>query len=145
MPKVKSNIKDLTKLVDVFSKEYENQLELLQKSYNAEIIQQFNEILKKIAEDYDLNYKDLQSKYVKDLKKNMKKTDKNINLIDSESNSDSYDDSNDIDKDVENLNLLEQITINDEIYYFEKKDGGVIYNKEVISVGEYKNGKHILF
>ena len=63
MPKVKSNIKDLTKLVDVFSKEYENQLELLQKSYNAEIIQQFNEILKKIAEDYDLNYKDLQSKY----------------------------------------------------------------------------------
>jgi len=145
MPKVKSNIRDLTKLVDTFSKEYDTQLGLLQKSYNAEILLQLNEIIKKIAEEYDLNLKELQNKYIKDLKKNIKKSDKNINLIDSESNSDSYEDNNDVHKDVEDLNLLEQIKIDEEIYYFEKKEGGIIYNKEVINVGEYKNGEHILF
>ena len=145
MPKVKNDIKDLTKLVSTFSKEYETRVGSLQKSYNAEILVQLNEIIKKIADDYSLNFKELHDKYIKDLKKNIKKSDKNINLIDSESNSESYDDSNMIDKDADDLNLLEQITINNETYYFEKKEGGIIYNKEVINVGEYKNGEHILF
>lgn len=47
-----------------------------------------------------------------------------------------------VDKKVEEVeeDLLYKIVINDKDYYYEQKEGGIIYNNELKQVGVYKNG-----
>ena len=73
------------------------------------------------------------------------------NLID-ESNSDSDIENENIKKNTttlnnlkSNINILEKINIKDIICYIENKEGGSIYNKEVMKIGEIKDGEYFLY
>ena len=135
--KNKNNIKELSNIVSAFTKNHNALVEKIYKDYNNDIISNLESIIENIANDYDLNVKELQTKYIKDFKKNIKK---NKNLIDTDSSESSNEDIED-----DNTNILEKIKINNIPYYFERKEGGSIFNKEVERVGEFKNGEYLLF
>ena len=136
--KGKSNLKDLNTLVTQFAKSHNTIVDNIYKNYNNDIISNLETIIDIIANDYNLNSKELQAKYVKEVKKNIRK---NKNLIDI----DSTESSNDDEQEDDNSNILEKIDIESNSYYFERKEGGSIFNKEVEKVGEYKNGEYLLF
>ena len=136
--KGKNNLKDLNNLVTQFAKSHNSLVDNIYKNYNNDIISNLEAIIDNIANDYNLNSKELQNKYIKEFKKNIKK---NKNLIDI----DTSESSNDEDNEDNNSNILEKIDINNNSYYFERKEGGNIFNKEVEKVGEYKNGQYLLF
>ena len=136
--KGKNNLKDLNSLVTQFTKSHNALVDNIYKNYNNDIISNLEVIIENIANDYNLNSKDLQNKYVKEIKKNIKK---NKNLIDI----DTSESSNDDEQEEDNSNILEKIDIDNNSYYFERKEGGSIFNKEVEKVGEYKNGQYLLF
>ena len=112
-------------------------IDTLHKTIGNDIKNACDDLLVKISKDYNIDLKELQNKYLKDFKKK-----KNKNLIDSDSNSESNEDNN---HHIENLNLLQKKKINDKVYYIDNKEGGSIYNNEVIKVGEFKNGEYILY
>ena len=71
--KGKNNLKDLNSLVTQFTKSHNALVDNIYKNYNNDIISNLEIIIENIANDYNLNNKDLQNKYVKEFKKNIKK------------------------------------------------------------------------
>ena len=136
--KYTKDLNELSNLVNDFSKNQITCIDALNKSINNDIKNVCEDLLTKISQDYNIDLKELQGKYLKEFKK--KKNNKN--LIDSDSNSVSNEDNS---YNTENLNLLQKKKINNKVYYIDNKEGGSIYNNEVIKVGEFKNGEYILY
>jgi hypothetical protein len=149
--KIQGNIKNLKKFVKSQGKEIDNLLNLLTNNYYSDLIKYQEDLLINICKDHDLPYEDLHNKYIKTFKKNLKK--KNLNLIEnSDSDSENEDDIESIIKNTNNLennkpehNILEKVVINEKTCYIENKEGGSIYDSDVIKIGEVKSGDYILY
>ena len=143
--KVQNSLKALTKTLNAYNKEFEHIVDNMQKSYVTDLVKYQEDVLLKISTDYNLNYDELHDKYLKNFKKNFKKSKKN-QLIDLEDNdSESAEINNTINEMQEVENILEKHTIDGKVCFVENKEGGTIYNNEVIKVGEVKNGQFILY
>jgi len=142
--KVQGNIKALTKALNTYSKDFDQVIESLQKSYITDLVKYQEDLLLTISSDYNLNYDEMHTKYIKNFKKNFKKT-KNSELIEIEENdTESTDIQNNINE-FEDLNVLEKKIIDDKTCFIENKEGGSIYNREVIKIGEVKDGSYVLY
>ena len=137
--KLQSNLKGLNKLRLNYNKEYEQQLENLQKGYFVDLVKYQEDLLLKIATDYELDYNDMHEKYIKNFKKSLKKT-KKMQLIDECSDSESVEIQNNLNEYEDNMNVLEKTKIDGKICFIENKEGGSIYDKDVIKIGEVKEG-----
>jgi len=143
--KVQNSLKALTKSLNAYNKDFEHIVDNMQKAYVTDLVKYQEDVLLKIATEYNLNYDELHDKYLKNFKKNFKKSKKS-QLIDLEENdSESVEISNTINEIEESENILEKHEINGKVCFIENKEGGTIYNHEVIKVGEVKNGKFILY
>lgn len=143
--KVQNSLKALTKSLNAFTKEYEQNLESMQKGYVTDLVKFQEDLLLKIATDYELNYDEMHEKYLKNFKKNFKKS-KKAQLIDIEDNeSESAEIQNSLNEMQETENILEKHTIDGKTCFVENKEGGTIYNSEVIKIGEVNNGEFILY
>ena len=144
--KLQTSLKNLKKIRRQQNKEIDEIINTLTNNYLTDLVKYQEDLLLNICRDYNLEYEDLHAKYIKSLKKNIKKT-KNINLIDnsdSESDLESEEIKESIQKD-NTENILEKIEINNKLCYIENKEGGSIYNNEVVKIGEVKEGKYHLY
>ena len=142
--KLQSNLKALNKLRLNYNKEYEQQLENLQKGYFVDLVKYQEDLLLKIATDYELDYNEMHEKYIKNFKKSLKKT-KKMQLIDECSDSESTEIQNNLNEYEDNMNVLEKTKIEGKVCFIENKEGGSIYDKDVIKIGEVKEGEFILY
>lgn len=149
--KIQGNLKNLKKTLKKHNKELDSVLVTLTNNYYSDLVKYQEDLLMNICKDHTLSYEDLHNKYIKSFKKNIKKK-KNLNLIeDSDSENDNESDqirknTNSLEKKNSDLNILEKISIKNKVCYIENKDGGSIYNNEVIKIGEVKsNGDYLLY
>ena len=143
--KVQNSLKALSKSLTTFNKDYDHIMDNIQKSYVIDLVKYQEDLLLKISTDYNLNYDEMHEKYLKNFKKNFKKSKKS-QLIDLDDNdSESIEINNSVNEMEEIENILEKHEINGEVCFIENKEGGTIYNNEVIKVGEVKNGQFILY
>ena len=142
--KLQSNLKALNKLRLNYNKKYEQQLENLQKGYFVDLVKYQEDLLLKIATDYELDYNDMHEKYIKNFKKSLKKT-KKMQLIDECSDSESNEIQNNLNEYEDNMNVLEKTEVDGMVCFIENKEGGSIYDKEVVKIGEVKEGEFILY
>ena len=142
--KVQSNLKALNKLRSNYNKEYDQQLDNLQKNYYVDLVKYQEDLLLKIATDHDLDYNEMHEKYIKNFKKSLKKT-KKMQLIDECSDSETAEIENNLTEFEDQNNVLEKTKIKGKVCFIEKKEGGIIYDKDVMKIGEVKNGEYVLF
>jgi hypothetical protein len=149
--KIQGNLKNLKKTLKKHNKELDSVLVTLTNNYYSDLVKYQEDLLMNICKDHTLSYEDLHNKYIKSFKKNIKKK-KNLNLIeDSDSENDNESDqirknTNSLEKKNSDINILEKISIKNKVCYIENKDGGSIYNNEVIKIGEVKsNGDYLLY
>ena len=91
--------------MNTYSKDFDQVIESLQKSYITDLVKYQEDLLLTISSDYNLNYDEMHTKYIKNFKKNFKKT-KNSELIEIEENdTESTDIQNNINE-FEDLNVL---------------------------------------
>lgn len=131
------NFKNMSKSVNNFISEYHSFIENYKEVVLNEVVKSNEEILNKISTDYNLDYKELEKKYLKDIKKKCR----NKNLIDIDDNDSDIDLSNSIEK---NEPVLERKEIDGVVCFIDNKMG-CIYNKEVIKIGQVENGEYKLF
>ena len=146
--KLQVSLKNLKKLRRNHNKEIDDIIQNLTANYFTDLVKYQEDLLLNVCREHELSYDDLHSKYVKPFKKSLKKS-KNSNLID---NSDSESDDDDEIKNnvtsqpiVNETNVLEKKVINDTLCYVENKEGGSIYNNEVMKIGEIKQGEFFLY
>ena len=146
--KLQVSLKNLKKIRRNHNKEIDEIVQNLTANYFTDLVKYQEDLLLNVCREYDLSYDELHSKYVKPFKKNLKKS-KNSNLIDnSESESDEDDEiRNNVSSQpiVNDTNVLEKRLINDILCYVENKEGGSIYNNEVMKIGEIKQGEFFLY
>lgn len=135
--KTNLNLKNMSKSLNNFISEYHLFIDTYNTVLLEEIIRSNEELLKSISEEYNLDYEELEIKYLRD---NIKKS-KNKNLIDIDDNDSDIDLSNAIQK---NEPVLERKEINGIVCFVDNKKG-CIYNKEVIKIGQVENGEYKLF
>jgi len=97
----------------------------IKKEYQQLLIDEKNKLLLKVAEGEKLNINDLKKKYLKS---------KEITLTDEIK----------IQIPEENEELLDKIIIDGNIYYFENKEKGKVFDKTNNEVGIFKSGSIIL-
>lgn len=146
--KLQGTLKNLKKLRRQQNKDLDEIISTLTNNYYTDIVKYQEDLLLNICREKELDYDELHSKYIKTLKKSMKKS-KNVNLIDN-SDSESEIDSEEVkstlaSNQLNNENVLEKIKINSKICYIENKEGGSIYDQEVVKIGEVKEGKFHLY
>ena len=146
--KLQGTLKNLKKLRRQQNKDLDEIISALTNNYYTDIVKYQEDLLLNICREKELDYDELHSKYIKTLKKSMRKS-KNINLIDN-SDSESEIDSEEVKSTLDsnkfnNENVLEKIKINSKICYIENKEGGSIYDHEVVKIGEVKEGKFHLY
>lgn len=149
--KLQSTIKSLKKTLKKSNKELDEYINILSNNYANDLVKYQEELLMNICQEHNLSYEDLHNKHIKSFKKSLKKR-KNTNLIEN-SDSDSESESNEGNsknesgstKEKSPINILEKISIQDKTCYIEK-EGGIIYNSEVMKIGEVKtNGEYFLY
>ena len=140
--KVQGNLKNLNKLLTAYNKEFEQNIESLQKSYFSDLVKYQEDLLLKICSEYKLNYTELHEKYIKNFRKSLKKS-KSFQLIeDVDIDSDLNEIQSNLDEVDENM-ILEKIEIDGKTYYCDKNEGTIL-NNEAEKVGTYNEGKFIL-
>lgn len=97
----------------------------IKKEYQQLLVEEKNILLGKVAEGEKLNINDLKRKYLKP-KEIITTEQMKIQMIQ------------------ENEDLLDKIIIDGEVYYYENKEKGKVFDIKNIEVGIYKNGS-ILF
>ena len=149
--KIQGTLKSLKKTLKNNNKELDGIILTFTNNYYSDLVKYQEDLLMNICNDNNLSYEDLHNKYIKSFKKNIKKKKNNILIEDSDSENDDESDQvrNNI-NDLENTNLdkniLEKINLKNKICYIENKEGGSIYNNEVIKIGEVKtNGEYLLY
>lgn len=123
--KLKDAIKDViiksnSILVEAYT-EISEELKKLKKVYEDELAEEKIKLIEKICKGENLVEKDIKNKYL---------TEKEIKKIKIQPDS----------PDLANDELLDTITIEGKIYYYEQKEKGIIYDSNSKSVGIYKNG-----
>lgn len=146
--KLQGTLKNLKKLRRQQNKDLDELITTLTNNYFTDIVKYQEDLLLNICRDKELNYDELHAKYIKTLKKSMKKS-KNCNLIDN-SDSESDAETEEIKANMtsnlgNNENVLEKVKIESKVCYVENKEGGSIYNNEVMKIGEVKDGKYHLY
>ena len=101
-----------------------NILKIYKKKMKKDHIEEKYKLLLKISEDENLNFNSLKNKYM---------TQKELDIIEN----------NTVTVSEENETILNKIEIQNEIYYYEQKENGKIYNKYSLHVGYYKNNEFI--
>jgi uncharacterized protein Yka (UPF0111/DUF47 family) len=96
----------------------------IKKEYQQLLIEEKNKLLLKIAEGEKLNINDLKNKYLKV---------KEITPIETQ-----------VPSTEENEDLLDKIVIEGDIYYYENKEKGKVFDINNIEVGTYKSGSILL-
>lgn len=144
--KLQVSLKNLKKLRRNHNKEIDDIVQSLTANYFTDLVKYQEDLLLNVCREHELSYDDLHSKYVKPFKKSLKKS-KNSNLID---NSDSESDDEmktDLGSQpiINETNVLEKKLINNILCYVENKEGGCIYNNEVIKIGEIREGEFLLY
>ena len=149
--KTSTSIKQLKKEID------KTNLILLQcySDIKKEVIKQ-NEleiisILEKIAEEYGIDFEELELKYLQKSKKKEKKKSKNKK--NSKLNEGLIECSTEEDNTQNGIALSEAVTdslmtkanVNGTECYYETKEGSAILDKHMVKIGEFKNGKLNLF
>jgi hypothetical protein len=109
--------------IAVLIKQYHKKIK---KEYTILLIEEKYKLLQNIAENENLNLDELKSKYLKP------KELLNINTISITTETESSEE------------LLDKIDIKGEIYYYENKEKGKVYNSEYNEVGIYKNNAFIM-
>tara|TARA_Y200000002_G_C22675267_1_gene661769 strand:- start:130 stop:564 length:435 start_codon:yes stop_codon:yes gene_type:complete len=142
--KVQNSLNLLNKSLTTFNKDYDHIIDNIQKGYVTDLVKYQEDLLLKISTDYNLDYDQMHDKYLKNFKKNFKKSKKN-QLIDIDDNSESAEINSTVNEMQEIENILEKHEIDGKVCFIENKEGGTIYNNEVIKVGEVKSGKFILY
>jgi len=133
--KTPSSIKKIKKSIE------NSNLELLQsyydikKEYHKLLTSELKEILTKISNDYNINFDELENKYMNKVERKKKK----------EKNESSEDESTNINPEKNDVNILTKISYNNVECYYEEKEGGIVYNKYAAVIGEYKDNKISLF
>jgi len=98
----------------------------IKKEYAQILIDEKNKLLLNIANGEKLDLNMLKNKYLKP-----KELIQDAKIYPS-----------DIDN---NEDLLDKITIDDQVYYFENKEKGKVFNEQNEEVGQYKNSNIILY
>lgn len=148
--KTSTSIKQLKKEID------KTNLNLLQcySDIKKEVIKQ-NEleiirILEKIAEEYGIDFEELELKYLQKSKKKEKKKSKKKNsklnegLIECSTEEDNTQHDIALSEDVTD-SLMTKANVNGTECYYESKEGGAILDIHMVKIGEFKNGKLNLF
>jgi hypothetical protein len=107
---------------ELFTDLQENLKEIKQE-YQQNMIDEKIKFLLAICNGENLDFNEMKIKYLKPRELG------NLNIDDSTRGSFSIDD-----------NLLDKIRINDEDYYYESVNNGIVYNANNQPVGLYKNG-----
>ena len=122
--KKSKNLKSLKKDVKSFSKSIYNYVDEIKKEYDNNFNKSIDNLLKKIAEGENLEYEYLKDKYVLNSNESLGKI-----MLEEED---------------DNIELFDKVMIDDISYFYENKEGGVIYDSEAKEVGVYKNNSFIL-
>jgi hypothetical protein len=97
----------------------------IKKEYQQLLIEEKNKLLLKVAEGEKLNVNNLKEKYLK-AKEITTNEDITKQLVDK------------------NEELLDKIIIEDQVYYYENKEKGKVFDIKNIEVGIFKNGSILL-
>lgn len=127
-------LKELTEFHNTFA-ETLNELDLklqltikkIKKNYQNNLIEEKIKLLMKICDDLNINFDDMKDKYL---------SQKELSILNQD-----IVKNNTIDI---NSELLDEIEIEGNKYYYEQKDNGKIFNSQSKPVGNYINGKFIL-
>ena len=145
-------LKNLKKSEVAYSKLLQENIKQLNTALYIEIVKAKEELLKTICEDENLNYDELNVRYIKSLKKDIKKKCSNLELIldsDSSSSDEESENNNDLCKqDKKNTKEsipLEKHKIKNKLCYVENIEGGSIFNSNVVKIGEVKEGSFLLY
>jgi hypothetical protein len=107
--------------INILMAEYKKKIK---KEYQQLLIEEKNKLLLKIAEGEKLNINNLKNKYLKV---------KEITPIETQ-----------VPSTEENEDLLDKIVIEGDIYYYENKEKGKVFDINNIEVGTYKSGSILL-
>lgn len=108
--------------IDILINEYKKKIK---KEYQQLLIEEKNKLILKIAEGENININDLKKKYLKPKEISIEGEVKVTTIEDNEE-------------------LLDKILIEGDIYYYENKEKGKVFDIENTEVGIFKNGS-ILF
>lgn len=121
---MKSKLRSIKKLKEEFD-EFSNILNKIQKEHEKQLLEQMNKLISEIALGENLEELQLREKYLSNFKKRKtKKEPKNTVLSED--------------------NLLDKIMLNDQVYYYENKEEGNIFDTESNKVGVYSKNQFIL-
>lgn len=95
-------------------------LKKIKKEYSQIIIEEKNKLLLKIAEGENIDINSLKSKYLKSKELTFDEGTDHSNIEEAEQ-------------------LLEKITIDGKIYYYENKEKGKVFDDKSTEIGTYKN------
>ena len=115
----------INSLLGEIDNEVKESIKKIKKDYSIALVDEKINFLKIICDGEELNFNELKNKYLNEKEKKFIK--EQVNIID-----------------VSNENLLDTIEINDQIYFYENKEKGIIYDKKTNkSVGIITNGEYI--
>ena len=147
--KLDINLAGLEKLRISHNKEFDEKIESFKKAYLVDIVKCQEELLLKISTEHKLDYNELHEKYIKNYiknyMKNFKKNSKKNQLIEDGSDSESAEIKNNLIELEDETNVLEKIEVDGKTCFIENKEGGTIYDKDVIKIGEVKEGNFLLY
>ena len=115
----------INSLLGEIDNEVKESIKKIKKDYSIALVDEKINFLKIICDGEELNFNELKNKYLNEKEKKFIK--EQVNIID-----------------VSNENLLDTIEINDQIYFYENKEKGIIYDKKTNKpVGRITNGEYI--
>ena len=117
-----NNLDSLNTLMNHFYKNFNEEVFNMQKLFDKNNKKTQIKLLKSIAKDYNLDYDELNNKYIKN---------KLVDKIDQTNDNKEF--------------ILEKILINEKECFIENRFNGKIYNFKMEIIGEVKNNNFILF
>ena len=115
----------INSLLGEIDAEIKDSTKKMKKEFTSILSDEKIKLIKLICEGEKLNYHEMINKYLS------QKERKNLNEI--------------VDNiEIKKEDLLDTVTINDKVYYYENKDKGHIFDSTSKKVGVYTNGKHII-
>ena len=119
----------------------------IKKEVSKKMESEKKEMLIEIANEYDLDFNELNAKYLSKKSKKEKKSSINSALIENSSEEDKLKDRREraLSIDVDIHPLLVKGTANGKNCYYEDKEGGLVFDEHVKEIGVRKKGKIYLY
>lgn len=119
----------------------------IKKEVSKKMESEKKEMLIEIANEYDLDFNELNAKYLSKKSKKEKKSSISSALIENSSEEDKLKDKRDraLSIDVDIHPLLVKGTANGISCYYEDKEGGLVFDEHVKEIGVRKKGKIYLY